>query len=96
MVFFSDFSLVLSLLDQLKVWQLCLIELLGLGLPELYNLIYPRLFTESEMQTFFKNLVSATFLLVCFLSLHESTCQTRKNAFYFTLKALFILEKIKF
>ena len=28
--------------------------------------------------------VSATFLLVCFLSLNESTCQTRKNAFYFT------------
>ena len=40
--------------------------------------------------------VSATFLLVCFLSVNESTCQTRKNAFYFTSKALFILEKIKF
>ena len=31
-----------------------------------------------------------------FLSLNESTCQTRKNAFYFISKALFILEKIKF
>ena len=31
-----------------------------------------------------------------FLSLSESLCQTRKNVFYFTLKALFILEKIKF
>ena len=40
--------------------------------------------------------VSATFLLVCFLSLSKSTCQTRKNAFYFTSKALFVLEKIKF
>ena len=40
--------------------------------------------------------VSATFLLVCFLSLNESPCQTRKNAFYFTSKALFVLEKIKF
>ena len=39
---------------------------------------------------------SATFLLVCFLSLNESTCQTRKNVFYFTSKAFFILEKIKF
>ena len=39
---------------------------------------------------------SATFLLVCFLSLNESTCQTRKNAFYFTSKTLFVLEKIKF
>ena len=40
--------------------------------------------------------VSATFLLVCVLSLNESTCQTRKNVFYFTSKALFILKKIKF
>ena len=30
-----------------------------------------------------------------FLSLKESTCETRKNV-YFTLKALFVLEKIKF
>ena len=40
--------------------------------------------------------VSGTFLLVCFLSLNESTCQTRKNVFYFTLKALFVLKKINF
>ena len=40
--------------------------------------------------------VSATYLLVCFLSLNESTYQTRKNAFYLTSKALFVLEKIKF
>ena len=31
-----------------------------------------------------------------FLSLNESTCQTMKNVFYFTLKALFVLEKINF
>ena len=31
-----------------------------------------------------------------FLSLNESTCQTRKNGFYFTWEALFVLEKIKF
>ena len=31
-----------------------------------------------------------------FLSLNERTCQTKKNAFYFTSKALLILEKIKF
>ena len=31
-----------------------------------------------------------------FLSLNESTCQIKKNAFYFTSKALFVLEKIKF
>ena len=40
--------------------------------------------------------VSATFLLVCFSSPNQNTCQTRKNDFYFTSKALFILEKIKF
>ena len=38
----------------------------------------------------------ATFLLVCFLNVNESTCQNRKNVFYFTSKALFILEQIKF
>ena len=40
--------------------------------------------------------VSATFLLVCLLNLTESICHTRKNVFYFTSKALFVLEKIKF
>ena len=40
--------------------------------------------------------VSATFLLVCFLSLNESTCQTRKNVFYFPSNALLVPEKIKF
>ena len=40
--------------------------------------------------------MSATFLLVCFVCLKESTCETRKNAFYFTLKALRVLEIINF
>ena len=40
--------------------------------------------------------VSDTCLLVCFLSLKESTCQTRKNVSYFTSKALFVLEITKF
>ena len=35
-------------------------------------------------------------LVDCFLDLNESTCQTRENVFYFTSKALFVLEKIKF
>ena len=34
--------------------------------------------------------VSATFLLIFFLRLKESTCETRKNDFYFTSKALFL------
>ena len=40
--------------------------------------------------------VSATFLLDCFVCLTESTCEKRKNAFYFTLKALLVLEIINF
>ena len=44
----------------------------------------------------FLKVLSATFLLVCFSSLKESNCETWKNIFYFTSKALFILEKIKF
>ena len=40
--------------------------------------------------------VSSTFLLVCFVYLNESTRETRKNIFYFFLKALFVLEIIKF
>ena len=31
-----------------------------------------------------------------FLGLTESTCETRKNVFSFTSKALYIFEKIKF
>ena len=38
----------------------------------------------------------ATFLLLCFVNLKESICETRKNVSYFTLKALFVLEIIKF
>ena len=38
---------------------------------------------------------SATFLLVCFLSLKESTFETSKNVFYFASKAFYVLEKIK-
>ena len=38
----------------------------------------------------------STFLLVCFVCLKESTDETRKNVFYFTFKALFALEIIKF
>ena len=41
-------------------------------------------------------IVPATFSLVCFLSLKENTWETRANVFYFTSKALFVFEKIKF
>ena len=40
--------------------------------------------------------VSAKFLLVCFLSLKESTCETKKNVFYFILKAFLFSRKSNF
>ena len=40
--------------------------------------------------------VSTTFLIICFACLKESICEAKKNVFYFTLKAVFILEIIKF
>ena len=40
-----------------------------------------------------KAVSASVFLLVCFLSLKESTCETTKNI-YFTLKVLFVLEII--
>ena len=43
-----------------------------------------------------RSVVTNTFLLVCLLSVKESTCETRKNAFYFSSKALFVLKKVKF
>ena len=39
---------------------------------------------------------STTFLLVCFTSLKESTCEIWKNVFYFTSKALFVSRKSNF
>ena len=40
--------------------------------------------------------VSATFLLVYFVCLKESTCETRGNVFHFSLKGLFVLEMLTF
>ena len=59
--FFLISSVVLGLLDQLQIFsQLYLIELLGLltglGLLELWHLIYPRLLTGFGMLVFFTNL----------------------------------------
>ena len=55
---------------------------------------------KSEMQNIVSSLdlklVSATFLLVCFVCPKEGTCEAKKIVFYFTLKALFVLEIIKF
>ena len=56
---------------------------------------YPRFSKISKIGEHLK-VVSATFLLVCFVCLKESTHETRKNVFYFTSKVLLILEIIKF
>ena len=45
-------------------------------------------------KSLFLKVVSATFLLVCFVCLKESTCETRKNVFYFTSIDLFVLDII--
>ena len=49
-----------------------------------------------ECATYSLKVVFTTFLLICFVCLKEGTCETRKNVFYFTSKALFIFEIIKF
>ena len=65
--------MVLGLLDQLLIFkQLYLIELLGLltglGLLELWHLIYPRLLTGFGMLVFFTNLSQIFSLISSFLS----------------------------
>ena len=51
--------------------------------------------TNQMLIPVFLKVVSTKFLLVYFLDLKESTCETRENVFYFTSKALFFLELIK-
>ena len=48
----------------------------------------------TSMQTL--KVLSAIFLLACFVTLKESTCEAKKTVFYFTSKALFALEINKF
>ena len=57
----------------------------------IFNIIW-----ESLNQSLSLKVVSATFLLVYFVYLKESTYETRKNVFNFNSKALFVLEIIKF
>ena len=63
--------------------------------------LYPLWYFEKQVQydedgKVVLKVVSATFLLVCFLRLNGSTCQTKKYVFYFTSETLFVLKKIKF
>ena len=50
-------------------------------------------YQESGIIVFVKG-CARYILLLCFLSLKESTYETRKNVFYFTSKVCFVLEKI--
>ena len=52
--------------------------------------------TRNVLKKLISKVVSTTFLLGGFTCLKESTCETRKNVFYFTSKAFFVLEIIKF
>ena len=67
----------------------------------LYESTFPDELTQSEVVPLYKKLdplkvVSTTVSLVCFVCPTERTCETKKNVFYFTLKALFAFEIIKF
>ena len=52
--------------------------------------------TAIEAKTGSLKVVSGTFMLACFVIVKESTCETKEIFFHFTLKALFVLEIIKF
>ena len=109
---FCCFMLIIAVLSYIfKMFCICVGMALFIGnaplkihLRQLFVLIhffsysFVNQFTSTWICFFFLTLkvVSATVLLVCFVSLKESTCETRKNIFYFTSKALFILEIIKF
>ena len=51
--------------------------------------------TFSTFEFIAVKVVSAAFLLACFLILNKNACQTRKYVFYFNSKALFVLEKVR-
>ena len=51
-------------------------------------------FEAGDFLNIFLQVLSATFLSVCFVCLIGSTCETRKNI-YFTWKAYLVLETIE-
>ena len=55
------------------------------------------LFAFNQLTRCFKGYVPYIFAsLFCIVSLKHTTCETRKDVFYFTWKALFVLKIIKF
>ena len=60
-----------------------------------YSKKAPRNFFEFHIE-FLLKVVPTTFLLVRFVWLKENALEARKKVFYFTSKALFVLEIIRF
>ena len=75
------------------VWLRCAHVLLGRKTKLINHFLYKKYFNS---MTIMLKVVSIAFLLVCFVCLKDSTCETRINAFYFISKALLVLEIIKF
>ena len=67
----------------------------GRGLVFFWGSCYKLVSFFFQFHHFSLKVVPAMFLLVCFVCLKESTCETRRMFFYFTLKASFVLEIIK-
>ena len=59
-------------------------------------LLYFSSYRSIKINVVHLKVVSAAFLIVCFLCLKENTCETRKNVSYFTSKALFVHEIMEF
>ena len=57
---------------------------------------YSNLWVQIPSCHLYLKFVSVTYLLVCFVTLNDGTCETRKHVFYFVLKAFLILEIITF
>ena len=55
-----------------------------------------KILLHGHMLLMILKVVCATVFLVFFSSVKESACETWENVFYFTSKALLVLEKIKF
>ena len=66
------------------------------GYTELSHPLLNCIFNILLISVSINSIVSPTFLLVSFVCLKESTCETRENVFYFTFKALLVLQVIKF
>ena len=48
-----------------------------------------KIWSKLKLSIYSLKIVSATFLLICFLSLNESTCQTKEKCFLFHIKNSF-------